>query len=312
MLRSQKGGKKTTNFDAMRDLNGRRIRHVKAVERIKEWLEKKKRDDELVNLLTGEGPELPKPTPESESLDPEFLRRLKRAAESRPAVVNEGLKHLLAEEEAAQAELTQEEPAKRLKVDSSKATSSDDSVDWLGALDALGELSSPDGEEEEKGHESSAATAGSASSSSGPSSASSQKDEKSGVAAKEPKAGTKPVAPKAEATPRPAAAQAAPRHVTPKAAAAKVAAPEQAAAAPKAAAAPPKLITVQDLRKYSSAEELLQKVTAEDLKHSLQKLGLKCGGRPEERAKRLFTLKDTDLKDLPKSFLAAPAKESKD
>ncbi|CAE7222502.1 crt, partial [Symbiodinium necroappetens] len=43
LLRSQKGGKKTTNFDAMRDLNGRRVRHVKAVERIKEWLEKKKR-----------------------------------------------------------------------------------------------------------------------------------------------------------------------------------------------------------------------------------------------------------------------------
>jgi hypothetical protein len=35
------------------------------VERIKEWLEKKKREDELVNLLTGEGPELPKPTSEA-------------------------------------------------------------------------------------------------------------------------------------------------------------------------------------------------------------------------------------------------------
>lgn len=44
-------GKKTTNFDAMRDLNGRRIRHVKAVERIKEWLEKKKKEDELVTFI---------------------------------------------------------------------------------------------------------------------------------------------------------------------------------------------------------------------------------------------------------------------
>ena len=35
------------------------------VERIKEWLGKKKREDELVNLLTGEGPELPKPTSET-------------------------------------------------------------------------------------------------------------------------------------------------------------------------------------------------------------------------------------------------------
>ena len=38
---------------------------ISEVERIKEWLEKKKREDELVNLLTGEGPELPKPTSEA-------------------------------------------------------------------------------------------------------------------------------------------------------------------------------------------------------------------------------------------------------
>ena len=116
------------------------------VERIKEWLEKKKREDELVNLLTGEGPELPKPTPQSvprpcyaapappvrnagfstvsklslaclkerhghgssrsdldifsasqfafpvseDSLDPEYLRKLKRSAASRSSLVSEG------------------------------------------------------------------------------------------------------------------------------------------------------------------------------------------------------------------------------
>merc|ERR1712190_583618 len=76
----------------MRDLSGRRLRHSKAVERIKEWMEKQKREDDLVDLLTGEGPELPKPTPQAESLDPEYIRRLKRAAAERPALVSKGLR----------------------------------------------------------------------------------------------------------------------------------------------------------------------------------------------------------------------------
>ena len=77
-------------------------------------------EDELVNLLTGEGPELPKPTPESEpsddtskvfqvkaqmisfkqasgctqeSLDPEFVRKLKRSAQ-KSSLVSEGLEEL--------------------------------------------------------------------------------------------------------------------------------------------------------------------------------------------------------------------------
>ncbi|CAL1147570.1 unnamed protein product [Cladocopium goreaui] len=62
----------------------------KEVEHIKEWLEKKKREDELVNLLTGEGPELPKPTSETDSVDPEYLRKLKRSAASRPGLVSQG------------------------------------------------------------------------------------------------------------------------------------------------------------------------------------------------------------------------------
>jgi len=182
LLRSQKGGKKTTNFDAMRDLNGRRIRHVKAVERIKDWLEQKKRDDELVKMLTGEGPELPKPTPESETLDPNFIRKLKSAAASRPALVDEGLKHLLDETDDAEEE---EEVTKRARTDSSAASSSHagsaaiaaasvpskdsaaddgDSVNWLGALDSLGGLSSPDSDDKE---DEPAAAAASSSSSAG-------------------------------------------------------------------------------------------------------------------------------------------------
>merc|ERR1740121_3532033 len=94
-------GKKTTNFDACRDLTGRRIRHSKAVDRIKEWMEAKKREDDLVKALTGEGPELPKPTPASESLDPEFVESMKRAAANKAGLVREGLRKLDAEGEAA-------------------------------------------------------------------------------------------------------------------------------------------------------------------------------------------------------------------
>jgi len=165
LLRSQKGGKKTTNFDAMRDLNGRRVRHVKAVERIKEWLEKKKREDELVNLLTGEGPELPKPTPESESLDPEFVRKLKRSAQ-KSSLVSEGIQRWISEKD------TESEDPKRPRTEEPSASSSagpasassaagaavdkeedgdaddDDGVDWMGAMSALQGLSSPEPEEE--------------------------------------------------------------------------------------------------------------------------------------------------------------------
>lgn len=184
LLKNQKGGKKTTNFDAMRDLNGRRVRHVKAVERIKDWLEQKKRDDDIVKMLTGEGPELPKPTAESESLDPNFVRKLKSAAASRPALVSEGLRHLL--DETDDAEEGEEVTTKRARTDSSAASSSShagsaakaasapskespadesDSVNWLGALDSLGGLSSPDSDDKED--EPAAGSAASSSSSAG-------------------------------------------------------------------------------------------------------------------------------------------------
>jgi len=95
LLRGQKGrGRKTTDLDAMRDLSGRRLRHAKAVERIKEWMEKNRREDELVDALIGEGPELPKPVPASETLDPDFLRTLKRSTANRSSLVGEGLRKL--------------------------------------------------------------------------------------------------------------------------------------------------------------------------------------------------------------------------
>merc|ERR1711971_670534 len=66
-----------------------------------------------------------------------------------------------------------------------------------------------------------------------------------------------------------------------------------------------KCLGPEDLAKFKDAGQLAAKVSAETIKQSLLKLGLKCGGKPEERAQRLFLLKDKPLSDLPKSVFAA-------
>lgn len=55
LLRGQRGARRRIkNFDACRDLTGRRVRHAKAMERLSTWMEKKRRDDELVAALAGD------------------------------------------------------------------------------------------------------------------------------------------------------------------------------------------------------------------------------------------------------------------
>mmetsp|Transcript_15389 Transcript_15389/g.24557 ORF Transcript_15389/g.24557 Transcript_15389/m.24557 type:complete len:462 (+) Transcript_15389:50-1435(+) len=322
LLRSQKGGKKTTNFDAMRDLNGRRVRHAKAVERIKTWIQEKKANDELVELLTGEGPELPTPTPEQERLDPEFVKKLKRAAASLPALVSQGMRRMTADgngSSGSSAAAEEHELTKRARVDhesssTSSTASKADTVDWLGALDMLGELSSTDGEDEaEEGSDQASASSGATATPAAPS-----KPAVSPVSAApvKPVVST-PAPPKAAAAPEPVAQAATPAtqaiHATP--ATEKYPAPPAKKSPLPAPKEPPQvfeLVKPQDLAKYSSAEDLAAKVPAGALTQSLQALGLKCGGRPEDRAKRLFELKGKSFSDLPKSFFAPPANEDKD
>mmetsp|Transcript_62158 Transcript_62158/g.115343 ORF Transcript_62158/g.115343 Transcript_62158/m.115343 type:complete len:266 (-) Transcript_62158:99-896(-) len=163
LLKKQGRGKKTTDFDSSRDLSGRRLRHSKAVERIKEWMKKQKSEDELVRALQGEGPELPKPTPDDEKLDADFMQKLARNSTDRSAAVKAGMKLL-----DTSADPVEEPPAKRPRVAEATASSSaagssasstastggeaSTSVKKLGggyfdALDTLGSLSS---EEEDK------------------------------------------------------------------------------------------------------------------------------------------------------------------
>ena len=59
-----------------------------------------------------------------------------------------------------------------------------------------------------------------------------------------------------------------------------------------------------DLASYTGPQELCDAIDADTLKAELSRIGLKCGGAPLDRAKRLFLLKDTALSDLPKMVWA--------
>mmetsp|Transcript_26592 Transcript_26592/g.44524 ORF Transcript_26592/g.44524 Transcript_26592/m.44524 type:complete len:175 (-) Transcript_26592:744-1268(-) len=56
---------------------------------------------------------------------------------------------------------------------------------------------------------------------------------------------------------------------------------------------------------FDSPEELLEAAGSEEIKNQLQKLGLKCGGTPAERAARLMQLKGLhDLASIDKNLFA--------
>jgi splicing factor 3A subunit 3 len=62
--------------------------------------------------------------------------------------------------------------------------------------------------------------------------------------------------------------------------------------------------TTIDLASYANPQKLCDAIDADMLKAELSRIGLKCGGAPLDRAKRLFLLKDTALSDLPKKVWA--------
>jgi hypothetical protein len=76
-------------------------------------------------------------------------------------------------------------------------------------------------------------------------------------------------------------------------------------AAARVEAPPISIIGAADVAKFASASDLLAKVPADALKRSLKKLGLKSNGTPEDRAARLFLLKDKAVEDLPEEVRRA-------
>jgi hypothetical protein len=318
LLRKQgKATRKTTNFDAQRDLSGRRLRHSKAVERIKEWMEHQKREEDLVKLITGEGPDLPKAPDPNSTLDPEYVKKLKRAGANKNDLVVAGLQRQVEEDDGANPEGAKRS---RLSTDiaaASEATSAGSSG-WSSALDALGSPSSPaSGDSDDDVAKAKAAgSAGSASSSSGsvlvaaaavvrPAAAAAveaaaaaaeedeeQEEETEDEAATNEKGGDAQQDPeeKEEPVKRSRGCRGA-----------KVINESERLAAGNDGET---IMRPEDLAEYANASELANSVDADDLKRSLQHYGMKCGGSPLERAARLFMLKLTPLKDLPKSVLA--------
>lgn len=286
LLRGQKGrGKKTQNFDSMRDLSGRRLRHAKAVERIKVWMENKKKQDELVDALKGEGPELPKAIPESESLSPDFIRQLKRAAKERPALVSEGIG----------------QSAKRPR-------SAPKSYDWNGAFDALAALSSGS----DSGSESVESISDPICETDGTAATSTVKEgvasSSSGVACQDL---VGPLAPCSSAEPlRKSSQRERPssdslgelrRRTEEESRDVKL---QHGIDTEPIEACNQVVLTADDVAKFGSAEDLEKRVSPDVLKRSLERLGLKCGGRPKDRADRLFLLKTMPLDKLPPSAFA--------
>eukprot|EP00382_Lankesteria_abbotti_P002684 CAMPEP_0113845186 /NCGR_PEP_ID=MMETSP0372-20130328/621_1 /TAXON_ID=340204 /ORGANISM="Lankesteria abbotti" /LENGTH=247 /DNA_ID=CAMNT_0000814209 /DNA_START=17 /DNA_END=760 /DNA_ORIENTATION=- /assembly_acc=CAM_ASM_000359 len=92
LLRGQKGGgkRKTTNMDACRDLNGRRIRHARSLERLKQWMETKKNEEELLSALGGESEGAPV-TREAPRLDDSFVREMNMNAAQLEQTVERGM-----------------------------------------------------------------------------------------------------------------------------------------------------------------------------------------------------------------------------
>lgn len=309
LLRKQANkGKKTKNFDAMRDLTGRRLRHSMAVDRIKEWMEKQNKEDELVDMIAGSGPEMPKAPSKAETLDPEFVKKLKRSSADRPGVVTAGLRALDA--------LEGEETAKRPRPDafcakSQASTSSARGSLNAAALDALAEISGSSEEASPSGEEADDAGAqGAQCSSAAASTATIAPEEKEQVAstaapAAEPTAAAAVAAPAAPVSSASAYAEAAEALAASFCAAEDQVSKKQVVReAPLSESEAAACLGPEDLQGFRDAAKLEATVSAETLKQSLQKLGLKCGGTPKDRAERLFQLKFTKLEDLPKKEFA--------
>lgn len=79
---------------------------------------------------------------------------------------------------------------------------------------------------------------------------------------------------------------------------------EAASSSIPSSATPPSLV---DLTPFTSPEEVLAELGAEGCKAQLQARGLKAGGSPEERATRLFSVKDLAPEAYPKKLRAEAA-----
>ncbi|KAL8454808.1 hypothetical protein Emed_000059 [Eimeria media] len=348
LLKKQRRTKRANfSIDACRDLTGRRIRQAQVVTRIKTWMEKKRKEDALIAVLTQGNTEqkLPEAAP-SVSLDASFISQQIAHVSEMPDLVARGLKQQMALQEKHEAEQRMRKAApqnRALYAQLREAVELDSDDDQWSDIEADEEPSSSD-QDTNSSHSASDSSSSSSSSSRNRMALSGMGESSSSSAAALPSissSGSNSTSssssasrgPSMQSTSKAAKADAAAQalmqqleHMRLKAASQEAAERSKraeaeaeraraAAAAEKAAAEAAERIAREaqalDVSKFNSAEELANAVDEAVVKEKLKQLGWKCGGRPEERAARLMHLKTVDLANVPKALLARqPARKA--
>lgn len=279
----------TDNFDACRDLSGRRLRNTEAEQKLKEWAEQaKERELEKIALKHLKEQAKQAGREEEEQVNMDEVRNMRRAA---LAGVQDAVHAALAQAPAGSIKRKQgnatAQPSKKMHMlddtFSSDGESDEDDLD-------LAELALPKTKRQQ--------TSNTATSSDSPLS-------------------TRPVAaaptapsPGMPAQPTPPAPSTAPAQPTVSAATepAKLAEPRTVQPPPEPAPAPPPPECELDLSQYDHPVGL-EGLGLDRLKAELQRQGLKCGGSLSERAARLFLLKVTPRDQLEPKHVAKPGKK---
>nr|GMD66919.1 protein SDE2 homolog [Ipomoea batatas] len=276
------GQKKTNNFDACRDMSGRRLRHVNAEKRLEEWkaeAEERKLEkmaEDYINEKKGSG--IGSRSKTGESADKYVAKYREDSAKCMEEVegsVRESLKGFIASKRKAAAAELNHSDSKKLKIWMGKrkfddSDSEDDSDEDENEKSVIGNNSDSSRGTNASPLGTSFASESGTSNSSGSAVAEEIIDEQTCYSTPGEE-GTSLIEARSDARPKEGEGSV------------KVADPER--------------------DEISSAEEL-EALGMEKLKSELQVRGLKCGGTLQERAARLFLLKTTPLEMLPKKLLA--------
>mmetsp|Transcript_29689 Transcript_29689/g.58061 ORF Transcript_29689/g.58061 Transcript_29689/m.58061 type:complete len:290 (+) Transcript_29689:3-872(+) len=273
------------NTGAMRDLSGRRLRHVEQDQKLQEWQEeagKRKAEKEA----------------EKQEKRQKRAQEIHGAAEDYVAlagidadeVKDAVLKGIEAEQRAKEAKRIEDEAKKKLDKQATK------------------KLSSLFGDEDDSS--SSSDTEAPPSSSTAKSAAKKGKKNTAQKPAAAAATGAGGGTPAAAAAPAVAAAAAASKGNGDKEQTGppQAAKPPQPAEEDKSKKQEEKVFQDIDLAKVKSLDALLE-LGADRLKAALSKRGMKCGGSPKDRAERLWSIKGVAQKDWPSSVMAPPAKK---
>ncbi|KEP66942.1 UNVERIFIED_CONTAM: hypothetical protein HHA_272340 [Hammondia hammondi] len=316
----KKQSRAALNFDMSRDLSGRRIRHAQVVEKIKAWIAKKQQETRAVELLAEQAESLTleaetKKKEPAPTLDESFIRSLKSNSEQMPRLVGEGLKE---EKETQKALSLQKEQQRSVSLAKMKKQSN-----WFlhqEMLDAEEDDEEEDDEEDEDeaGDTRSDSTAVTGSLRPADSHPSAQQADvflperktlvKSRLSRLASLCGKPPSSPSSSSPSSSSCSYSLPSsssslQVSRREEKTKVRSEEEEKAKAEEEKWTRKAESL-DVNAFATAEDLEKNVHPEVLKKKLAMLGWKCGGRPAERAARLFLLKSLNGKPPPKHVLA--------